>query len=883
MSLDLRSSLMQKRSSRAKEARPANLSPAMIRELVAFTGATIRLAWIRLPGALVKSAAIDPAFDDAGNPARALEVVGSALLEYMNDLGPIYGKAGQILLSRLDPDQKKIAEALQLDRLYGRWPALDVNDVIAILDRSSPSWRKYLRRLDPVPLGVASIGQAHAATDHKGREWVVKVIKPEAKTRLNSTVAAMEQALFLAEPLALTRAAAKVIEETRELCAAFRGEISLRRELDTIQRVRAAMNDGKKQQLLRVPKVYEECCSDDVLVVERFRGTMLSDVVSGHAKIAPERRQLLAKKVLQDLLVQVFELGLFHADPHAGNLILLDDGTVGLFDWGLSGELLPSDRKHIATVLKALIGLDFDGLVDALEGIATDAGRAVDRQQIENELRGFAKTLTVPNKKNKKPSIKSRSNTKAPTLQKMLDDCLRAAERLGIPVPSGLLMMAKTLVTVEGLARGIDPEIKLARAATPVLLRVARPGIKDLWKLANRLPGMLRQYSKSFSAVALPALWFFSSIISQQGHAATAVLGDSLSTGGGAHPAIQYDPRSIWGIMRGKVAVVPKAADIPAASDWKLEGADLPAPVVLTPGAVEYRGASANVSRAFIHAGSTAFLNTAQYSYAYLLARRFGETADQIFIAAENGARMENAAAQAHRVIRHMSTSGVKRLDRVFILFGGNDICAPALDMMSPPEDFKTGAIRALRVLRQHVANSGAYSVEKPLEVHLLQPLPMVQLLSSEVVLGKKIMAFGSDTTCKELQARSFAPAKPIDYSNEPEAGQLNLVSQFLPPSPALICATMFGRLPPGESSDDRNARIANRIRGYREALVDAVERERREASRSGVGQSMKFNVVDGSGALQFKAADIAGDCFHLSAVGQEALARTVLEDLRRP
>jgi hypothetical protein len=119
-----------------------------------------------------------------------------------------------------------------------------------------------------------------------------------------------------------------------------------------------------------------------------------------------------------------------------------------------------------------------------------------------------------------------------------------------------------------------------------------------------------------------------------------------------------------------------------------------------------------------------------------------------------------------------------------------------------------------------------------------------------------------------------------LDYKGDPDAGQLNLVSQFLPPNPALICATMFGRLPGGQSADDRHARIANRIRAFREVLVDAVDGARRDASRAGIGEAVKFDVVDESGALQFKAEDIAGDCFHLSAAGQESLARAIFSGL---
>lgn len=870
---------MQKRSLRAAMRGERAASPmAFLKELAAVTRATTRLAYVRLPLAVGKSIVADPALDNTATPARALELVGAVLLDYINELGPIYGKAGQIALSRLDPQRQDLvalAAALQLDRLYGQWPALENAEFMAILDREVPGWRKHLKRIDPVPLGVASISQAHAAVAHDGSEWVIKVIKPMAHERLTTTVDAMEQVLGLLEPLSVTRASRKAIEETRELCASCRGELSLRRELDTIQRVRAAMNDGRKQQLLRVPKVMEECSSDRVLVIERFRGTLLSDVVSGRATIDPAKRPLLARKVLQDLLVQVFELGLFHADPHAGNLILLEDGTVGLFDWGLSGELLPSDRRHIAAVLRSLISVDLDGLVDALAGIAEDAGRQVDRKQIAKELRGFARSL-----KKKKPSADAREakdgagEEKGASLHQMLDQCLRAADRLGIPVPSGLLMMAKTLVTVEGLARGIDPDIKLAYAATPVLLRVARPGIGDLLKLAGKLPSLLRQFSKMvLLGAGLAGVAFTDAGFPRHALALTAVIGDGLANGNAAHPAISYDPRVIWKTMNGESTITAKAAEIPSAATWNIREENPSPPVILRPGVPEYRGPWTGVLNALVQSGSNLFFATPQYSWGYLLARQSGEVPSGILLSSRSGARMEDAPALAWRVVEaarsQQGTAGSSgELRRVFMLIGNNDICAASFEAMTVPAEFRAAALDALRVF-----NARQRQATGKLEVVVMQPLPMVQLLTNDAVLGKKLIAFGEETTCRDLQSRMFLPKKPLDLGDGPEARQVALVSQFLPPNPALMCPTLFGRV---LEADDRPAKIGNRLRALRDALAAAVSDATKEASRSGIGDKVSFKLVDASAAVQWSADDIAADCFHLSAKGQESLAKAI-------
>jgi lysophospholipase L1-like esterase len=242
---------------------------------------------------------------------------------------------------------------------------------------------------------------------------------------------------------------------------------------------------------------------------------------------------------------------------------------------------------------------------------------------------------------------------------------------------------------------------------------------------------------------------------------------------------------------------------------------------------------------------------------------------------------MEDAGAQVWRVIKHMETSGIKRLDRVILLFGGNDICAPSFEDMTSPVDFKSAAFRAFRLLSEHVAKSDHYADGKPLEVFVMQPLPMAQLLTSTSILDKKLRAYGEETTCRELQKKMFLPAKPLDYGDSPEAIQIKRISWFLPPNPAMICATLFGwNAGGGEKADDHLARISNRLRALREALADAVAKADGKVSREAIVDRIKFTLIDASGAIQLDGSDIAGDCFHLSAHGHESLARTILKEI---
>jgi ubiquinone biosynthesis protein len=420
--------------------------------------------------------------DNVRDPHRRRELLGTTLLRLFDDLGPVYGKAGQIFLSRLTDRGIKIAESVDLTRLYGRWIPLDFHEIEEILDREIPAWRQSLT-VDPTPIGVASMAQVHACTDEQGDEWVIKVLKPNACKRLTETVDLLDSLLNVAEPVAATQSARALVRDIRDLCRGLRQEMSLTNERHTIERVQAKLAN-RRQKVLALPRVNALYCTDSVLTIERFRGIALSDVVSGKVKLALSVRKKLAKGLVQELLIQVFEMGLFHGDPHAGNLMLLPDETIGLFDWGLAGELGESDRKHIAAILKSVIVLDADRLVEALYDLAQGGRRKnVSRKTIKAEVVLLAKRLQ-PNPE---------GGTKA-SFCDQIEACLKSAAKLGIELPPGLLLMAKSLVTIEGLAKGIDPEVPLKRIASPVLFAAARPGLQELFTITKNFPKIARRF-----------------------------------------------------------------------------------------------------------------------------------------------------------------------------------------------------------------------------------------------------------------------------------------------------------------------------------------------------------------------------------------------------
>lgn len=438
-----------------------------------------RHASVGIPAMFLKSAMRDSSFV-SWSDERVYSIVGEALLNVVDSWGPLYGKAIQIWFSRLGPRGQALVEKLQLDRVYGDWPAMSWIQVQNILDRETPLWRDRLK-VEPRPLGVASLSQVHGAVDHEGKRWVIKLLKPKSTERLVESIAALQSAMAVAEPFAMTLLAKRFLKDMASLCHGLRQEMNLTIERETMARVRDLV-EQKRSKAIRVPSTWDELSTERVIVMERFDGIKLSDIVAGKIEITASMRKSLARKVLGELLIQIFEWGLFHADPHAGNLMLLEDGSVGLYDWGLAGELLEEDRRYIAGLLKSIMALDIERLIDVMQDMGRGTkGVELDRDKIRKELDKLIQLVKAKDDGSGKEHVR-------PSLHVLIESALSAADRLGIAMPNGLLMMAKSLLTIEGLTRGIDEDISFARVAGPVLFRAAGPELSDMIQMMKQLP-----------------------------------------------------------------------------------------------------------------------------------------------------------------------------------------------------------------------------------------------------------------------------------------------------------------------------------------------------------------------------------------------------------
>jgi len=276
-----------------------------------------------------------------GNDDTQLADRGRRLREMLDELGPTFVKFGQLLSTRPDvmpPDI--IAELRSLQDDVAPIPFADVRRVIE--EEMDLTLEQAFLTFDETPIAAASIGQVHRATLPTGDEVVVKVQRPDAPRQVESD-------------LQLMRSAARVVRERVRALDFIDSEAlveefgrSIRQELDYQHEARNAetfrRNFGDSTEVA-VPKVIWRYSSARVLTLEFLEGTQFADL--DPEMRSPEERRELAYRMTDAWMTMIFRHGFFHGDPHPANILLLDDGRIGLVDFGLAGRLTEEDMTRL--------------------------------------------------------------------------------------------------------------------------------------------------------------------------------------------------------------------------------------------------------------------------------------------------------------------------------------------------------------------------------------------------------------------------------------------------------------------------------------------------------------------------------------------------------
>ena len=398
-------------------------------------------------------------------------------------LGPIFVKFGQVLSTRRDLMPTDIAD--ELAKLQDRVPPFESHLALAEVEKAyGRSASEVFAEFDPNPIASASIAQVHFArlkVEDGSHEVAVKILRPNMRDVIDHDLALLDTFALLLEKLWSDGKRLKPREVVAEFAKYLRDELDLMREAANASQLRRNFSES---QLLIVPEIHWDWCTSTVMVMERMKGTPISQI----DKLRADGIDLakLSAAGVEIFFTQVFRDGFFHADMHPGNIFVAADGRYIALDFGIVGTLTDSDKNYLAQNFLAFFRRDYKRVAEA----HIESGWAPKETRVD-EFEAAIRAVCEP--------IFDRP-LKDISFGKILLRLFQTSRRFNVEIQPQLVMLQKTLLNIEGLGRQLDPELDLWKTAKPFLERWMSEQIG--WR------GLMRTFKQEapYLARALPQL-----------------------------------------------------------------------------------------------------------------------------------------------------------------------------------------------------------------------------------------------------------------------------------------------------------------------------------------------------------------------------------------
>ncbi len=368
-------------------------------------------------------------------------------------LGPTFIKFGQVLSTRPDLLPPDVID--ELAKLQEHVPTFEPEEAVRLLEEEL---RQPIDRLfadfDRTPLAGGSLAQVHRATHRDGTPLAVKVRRPRAVHDIERDLGLMQEAapLFagipqfaIFDPVGLVNYFARTI----------RRELNFRREGRTIEEFRKLF---RKDATLLVPRVYEDLTTDAVLTMD-FIGGCRADDLEAIRRQGLDPAQV-ARNGARIYMKQVFEFGIFHGDPHPGNVRIQSDGSIALLDYGMVGMLKDALRDKLVDLLLAVAR----NQVDEVTSIVQELGhpqQPVDPVLLKADVHDLLdRYYGIP--------------LEQLHIGRLLSDFTTLLANHTLRCPADLMLLLRTFVTLDGLGRQLDPTFNLATELAPFVEQVVR-------------------------------------------------------------------------------------------------------------------------------------------------------------------------------------------------------------------------------------------------------------------------------------------------------------------------------------------------------------------------------------------------------------------------
>ncbi|MBE6516380.1 MAG: AarF/ABC1/UbiB kinase family protein [Methanocorpusculum parvum] len=385
----------------------------------------------------------------------------------LEDLGPTFVKFGQLMSTRTELfSQEMIAE---LSKLQDRVGVVPFDEVIPTLDNYIPDWRDLFTSIDPKPLAAASISQVYRAVTRDGTVIALKVQRPKISEKIE-------------QDIGLLRSIAKLIEERKpelriynpvalveDFGVQIKKELDFTRDGSNAERLARNMKNSGLPRI-KVPKIYWEYSGRELLAMEFVSGFRSDDVETIRAHGIDTKE--LANLGLKAFMIQIFQDGFYHGDPHAGNIQVSPKGDIVFLDFGVCGVLMKDMRNKFISLMLALFSADTDLTLRCIKNLGVkipQEGYEEVRSELYLALQDF-----------KEMGSRMNFSTLLETVQELF-------QTYNIRIPQNIMQLLKALMLVSNIAFTLDPELQFVDEAQPFLKQILSDDIKSPDSMQKRM------------------------------------------------------------------------------------------------------------------------------------------------------------------------------------------------------------------------------------------------------------------------------------------------------------------------------------------------------------------------------------------------------------
>ena len=369
----------------------------------------------------------------------------------LEELGPTFVKLGQTFSSREDLLPPELI--VELQKLQDKVEEVDLNLEEILEQEFNISPYEHFKEIQKKPMATASIAQVYKAVLNDGSEVIFKVKKPNVQENIQDDLLLLHDLVKVITTYSDFGSRLNLKSAISTFEKSLLEEISLTNEKNNIQQFALNFKNNKETY---VPKVYEEFCSNNILCMEFVDGLKITNkealLENG---IDPVK---ISEVGLRVFVSQILDYGFFHADPHAGNILIKKDGKVVFIDFGAVGQIQPNEKEILEHLIVAFVSKNAPKIVKYLKKMAISY-EIPDDKAFQNDVEDVLNFVH-------KSSLKNIDVAKL--VHKMTD----TLKKNRINMPNYLYLLLKGIILIEGVGRTINPELDIVKSLQPFTKKI---------------------------------------------------------------------------------------------------------------------------------------------------------------------------------------------------------------------------------------------------------------------------------------------------------------------------------------------------------------------------------------------------------------------------